>query len=84
MENKNNEQIVKSLTRRIKRLCTEDGEYVPYKNYSGRGMYGRNSIFAFTSSVHPRSVVGEAILRKNELTWDNMGRDFVYYSRITA
>jgi hypothetical protein len=84
MENNiTNEQIVLRLARRVTRLCTEEGEYVPSERYSGRGMFGRHSIFAFTSNVHPTSVVGESLLRKGELTWDNMGKEFIYYSRIT-
>jgi hypothetical protein len=82
MEN-NNADKIKKLTASVKRLCCEEGEYKPYENYSGRGMYGKNSIFAFSSEVHPKSEIGKKLLSKG-LCVDNLGLDYIYYSLITV
>ena len=85
MEN-NNAAKIKKLTASCKRLLIMDrdsGEYKPYEGYSGRGMFGQKSIFAFSSNVFPRSEIGMKLLKKG-LCVDNLGMDYIYYSPETV
>lgn len=50
------------------------------RDYSGRGMFGRKSDLAFDSYIHPRSIQGSQLTELG-FTYDNMGKDFVYYLR---
>lgn len=51
-------------------------------DYSGRGMFGRVSVFAVTLPDRPDSVIGKK-LRGWGLSSDNMGRESIYYSLVT-
>lgn len=74
---------VNKLRNRCYDLVREDGnDFSDYEGYSGRGMYGMHSLFAFTTNVDPRSKLGLK-LQKLGLTYDNMGFDYVYYTRQT-
>ncbi len=48
--------------------------------YSGRGMFGNQSSFAFDCDVDPRSREGHA-LQALGLQCDNMGRGYIYYTK---
>jgi hypothetical protein len=79
MENEDMEnEDMNKLKRSIARLCTEKEEYVPRNGYSGRGMYGKESPFAFLSCVSPSSIIGEKLLKKGLLV-DNLGKGWIYY-----
>jgi hypothetical protein len=65
-------------------ICTEEGDFDIYVGYSGRGMFGKKSIFAFTSQIHPNSILGIQLTQKGNLAWDNMGMGFIYYSTTTT
>lgn len=65
---------------KILETCGAGGDSKDRNDYSGRGMFGRVSSVAITSSVHPQSPAGEK-LRDLGLTFDSMGRDWIYYTR---
>ena len=67
----------------LKRFVENAGGFFDvYQNYSGRGMFGKYSQVAFTTNISPYDSVGKKLMSKG-LAVDNMGRDFVYYSRAT-
>jgi hypothetical protein len=63
---------------KVRRLIGDDFEV--YEGYSGRGMFGEKSEFAFTTPIRPDSPEGEK-LRRLGLSYDSMGRRYVYYTR---
>ena len=75
---------VKTLERRVDRIT--DGDYKVYGDgeygYSGRGMFGDVSLFAFTTPIDPRSREGHKLMSLG-FAVDNMGFDYVYYTRAT-
>ncbi len=56
------------------------GDFSVLDGYSGRGMFGKVSSFAITTSYHPNSPQGVG-LRNLGLTYDNLGFDFIYYKK---
>lgn len=54
------------------------GGPVERRQYSGRGMMGRKSQFAFGSDIHPYSPKGQ-LLQGLGLKFDQMGKGYVYY-----
>ena len=71
---------IEKLSAKAVRLCHSEDEFTEYEGYSGRGMYGSKSPFAFSSNIYPKSVVGEKF-QKLGFFWDNLGVDFIYYLR---
>lgn len=53
-------------------------EYEVHDNYSGRGMFGKVSEFAFTANLPPDSAEGEKLLALG-FTYDRMGMGWIYY-----
>lgn len=54
----------------------------PYEGeYSGRSMYGGTSKIAFTSSEPPRTWLGKLFIVLTYLSYDNLGTDYIYYSK---
>lgn len=51
-----------------------------YDGYSGRGMFGKESPLAFTTSVRPGTPLGKK-LQSMGFSVDNMGMEWVYYAR---
>ncbi len=70
------------LTEKVKRIL-EDEEYRWYEGYSGRGMYGAYSPLAVVTGARPNDGVGKK-LQKLGLTYDNLGRDWIYYLHATS
>ena len=58
----------------------EELEDMAYVGYSGRGMFGRESSFAFSCGVSPNSREGHA-LQALGLSSDSLGHDYIYYTR---
>lgn len=50
-----------------------------YEGYSGRGMYGKESRLAFSSSTSPREGDGAKFIKATGMSSDSLGRDFIYY-----
>ncbi len=53
-----------------------DAKWIP--NYSGRGMMGKISPLALSTSARPESPSGKKILNLG-FSWDQLGKGFVYY-----
>lgn len=49
-----------------------------YEGYSGRGMFGAKSPYAFTTGLRPHAEEGKKLLKLG-FRVDSLGRDFVYY-----
>lgn len=60
-------------------LAYYDIDFKERKTYSGRGMYGRVSPFAFVTYINPRSETGIRLRDEFGLSVDNMGLDYIYY-----
>lgn len=61
-------------------LEENDWDWEEYEGYSGRGMFGRKSEFAFRSSEPPRTKFAERFLGEfEEVRVDNLGLDYIYY-----
>ena len=74
----------KQLERKVKRVLASGGyTYDVFENYSGRGMFGRYSLFAFSTDADPRSGTGAKLIRMG-FTTDSLGRGYIYYSRALA
>lgn len=74
---------VVKLKRKVVKIIESNGlggECKDREDYSGRGMFGKVSSVAITGPIHPCSKVGEE-LRQLGMSWDSMGRDWVYYTR---
>lgn len=59
-------------------MSVVDGNYEQETHYSGRGMFGQISPYAFSCRVHPFSPDGQR-LQAMGLTYDNLGYDWIYY-----
>ena len=66
-----------TLRRRVVKILGDEPSW--YEGYSGRGMFGRQSTVAFTTPVSPGSTEGKKLLKSFAV--DNMGRDYIYYTR---
>jgi len=77
-DDENDTPAVRKAKRVVQALGIEAEEY---EGYSGRGMYGDASPYAFTTSTHPNSQAGKDLRKRGGFTFDNMGRDFIYYLR---
>lgn len=66
--------------KKITLMSDRELEELVYDGYSGRGMFGRKSEFAFVvdHGCGPRSTLGEKFIAAG-FKWDNMGLEFVYY-----
>ena len=67
---------IEAIGRKARRIC--DGDYSGYTGYSGRGMHGSESPYAFQSTIDPRSTHG-AKLRALGLLVDSLGTVWIYY-----
>ena len=74
MEHDDNE--VESLRAKVEEIT--DGNFEVYESYSGRGMFGEDSEFAFTTPYCPNSDIGQE-LKALGFAVDNLGRNFIYY-----
>jgi hypothetical protein len=72
---------LKSLERKVDKALRGCGCDVEFRqDYSGRGMFGRVSSLAFVAHVHPCTEIGDK-LRDLGLSWDSMGKDWVWYTK---
>ena len=71
-------QDVDKLREKVLSVIEPEDQFEEYIGYSGRGMFGSKSVFAFTCNIHPNSFIGEKIV-KFGFRVDNMGHDFIYY-----
>jgi hypothetical protein len=73
------DQLDSDLESEVESLFTDsEYEYEIREDYSGRGMFGSKSEFAITTDAEPDSGLGQELIALG-LTYDNMGKGWVYY-----
>ena len=72
-----------ALEKKVKKILGSD--FKIYEGYSGRGMMGKPSSFAFTTSTRPGSTEGQKLIKLG-LSSDSLGMGFIYYTtaKVTA
>ena len=79
VDNEYSDQLDSDLESEVENLFTDsEYDYEIREGYSGRGMFGRKSEFAITTDVDPDSALGKELIDLG-LTYDNMGKGWVYY-----
>ena len=71
---------LKARAKKIVESAGRDYEFKEYKGYSGRGMFGKESPFAFTTDMPRRSPEGKQLEALGFMV-DSLGLDTIYYLR---